>query len=113
MFIFRKKKEINFHPRLLKGSRPGYDENSKAYKIYDPRHRKIVNNIDVKSDESSCFSYKIIPSELLSLEAFYNHPTSASIYLRKVQPNLSPYAQLPKHEPSSLSPNQFQVLKLL
>lgn len=26
----------------------GYDENPKAYMIYDPRHRKIITNKDVK-----------------------------------------------------------------
>jgi hypothetical protein len=36
-----------------------YDKNSKAYKIYDLKHRKIIINMDVKLDESSCFTHKL------------------------------------------------------
>jgi len=87
-----KEKRKKLSPKAFERIMARYDENSKAYKIYDPRHRKIVISIDVKFDELSCFSYKLIPLELLSLEVFYNHPTSASIDLKKVQPNLSPHA---------------------
>jgi hypothetical protein len=46
-------KRIKFEPSSLKSILVGYNESSKAYKIYVPSQRKIVVSQDVKVDDDA------------------------------------------------------------